>query len=230
MAEEKGKEEILTEEEQDKETLVNISAEYTDVELDRGLNRKKDKVKTRIYRPKMGDRSMASRFAKAQFLECIAAGVPTRSQAISAARGAGLWTEEMETQMTTIGEKIDQHVQDQAKTENKATKAKHRDKIRKLKQEQLELAGSFTEITRNTVEQIQEDAEQSYLIVKSVFVLEDGDKEVPLYSSVEDMNQERDMSFMTALVNSASAFWLGDSVADFFSLGELLEELQEEGT
>jgi len=224
---EKGKEEVLTEEEQDKETLVNISAEYTDVDL---ANRDKKITKVRIYRPKMGDRSLASRFAKAQFLECVAAGVPTRTQAINAARKAGLWSDQMETRMTDLGSKVDQHVQDQAKTENKATKAKYREKIRKLKQEQLELAAGFTEVTRNTVEQIQEDAEQSFLIVKTTFVLDGKGKETPLYAGVEALNEERDMRLIDNLVNAASAFWMGDSVADFFSLGELLEDSQEEGT
>ena len=220
MSEAKTHEEILKEEQEDKETLAAISTNYIEVEVKRGFGLEPSPVKLKIYRPSVANKNSAVRFGKAQFIECLQEGVPTRTQAIDAARKVGLWTDALEQRMTEISGKVEELVEDQEATPNKARKAKLREKIRGLKREQLEIAATFTEITRNTIEQIQEDAEQSFLLVKTVFVL-DGDNEVPLYASIDAMNEENDIQFLERVSNSASSFWLGDSVTSFFMLGEL---------
>lgn len=221
---EKTTEQVAQEEKEDQESLVNIAAEYTDLDIKRGFTREKEEVKIRIYRPTVADRHAANRFGKAQFVACLEAGVPTRAQAIEAGRKAGIWSDELEKKMGDITQKIESLVSDQETTTNKATKAKLREKIRTLKKQQLDIASVFTEITRNTIEQIQDDAEQSYLLVRTTFVLDEKGNEMPLYVNVEDLNGERDMRFVEQVNNAASAFWLGDSVVDFFELGELLDE------
>jgi len=226
MSEEQTKSQLeqVQEEREDQETLINVASEYTEVTLSRGYGKGRTDTKLRIYRPTMADRAAASRFGKAQFISCLQEGIPTRAQAVEAARKAGLWTEQKENRMTEIASKIDGLVDDQETTENKATKAKIREKIRKLKREQLDIAATFSEVTRNTIEQIQDDAEQSFLIVRTVRSLDGNGDEIPLYSDINDLNSERDIRFIEQVNNACSAFWMGDSVSDFFALGELLEE------
>ena len=221
----------IQEEREDQDTLVTIASEFTEAMLTRGYGSSKSDVRVRIYRPSMADRSAASRFGKSQFLACLEEGLPTRAQAIAAARKVGIWTEEKEQRMIEVSNQIDTLVRDQETTTNKATKHKIREKIRKLKREQLDITSLFSEVTRNTIEQVQDDAEQSILLVRTSRLIDGDGKESLLYSDIHAMNAERDVRFIEQLTNAASAFWLGDSITDFFALGELLdEEISEQDT
>jgi len=227
MSEEKNKEQLLQEEREDQETLVNLAATYHELDVESGI-KGRTSTKVKIYRPTMAHRAEADRFAKAQFIKCIQDGIPTRHQAMKVSREAGLWNSDMEERMTTISTDIESYVADQNDTENKAKKERLRTKIRKLKAEQLELASVFTEITRNTIEQVQDDAQQSILIIRNVFTFGKKNEEVLLYDTMDKLNSETDIKFIERLTNACSAFWLGDSVSDFFALGELLEDQTSE--
>lgn len=227
---EKTHEEALTIEREDAATLASIATNYIDVDVKRGFGRAQETVKLRIRRPTMAEQNGAIRFGKSQFIECVKAGLPTRAQAMDAAKQAGLWTEAQEDRMGEISNKISELIEEQSSTENKARKAKLREKIRELKKEQIKIAAVFSEIIANTIEQVQDNANQSFLVCKCVSLL-NGESETPLYPSLEDMNNETDIKFIERVANYATSFWLGDSVTDFFTLGELPDdETSDQGT
>ena len=174
----------------------------------------------RIYRPSFQDKNDADRYKNSYYIKALKDGLLPRQQLIGEAKLAGIWTDEKEARTSELVAEVEELITEQNKAKNLAKKRKLSARINELKAEQLQIAMEYSEITQYSIDQYLDNAEQSFLIVRCAKEVSDNGKETPIYPSVGELNQERDLDFVQRLTSACSTYWMGEGLEDFLEYGQ----------
>jgi hypothetical protein len=143
----------------------------------------------------------------------------TNTQIIELAEKRGILTKQDQEELVTIDRKI-RDVKNKIKEEKSEKKTeKLKEELGILRDKKFRLALKVSSLTSTSIENLSETEKVEYLIINCIFDAS-GEKDVPLYKSKEELEQETDLDKLQRIVFDARSVWFGEGLADFLHLDD----------
>jgi len=144
----------------------------------------------------------------------------TTKELLERAKKRGLWSDADESRLMSLDQLIVDAKQEAKEEKNAKRQKKLLEDLSSYRSEKFQLAMKLMQLTSTAVEHVAERPRTTYMLVNCVFIVDDAGIETPLYSSKEQVEQEKDLKKLEKILLEGRSFWSGEGLSDFLHLGD----------